>query len=58
MGILVDMSGDTLRRFRARVETDRQVVNVLDWDINDVFVTRYDTRVKRRTKNEQRLAVP
>ncbi len=28
MGILVDMSGDTLRRFRAKGWTDRQVVNV------------------------------
>ncbi len=37
MGVLVDMSGDTLRRFRAKGWTDRQVVNVLDWDINDVF---------------------
>ncbi len=27
MGILVDMSGDTLRRFRAKGWTDRQVVN-------------------------------
>ncbi len=25
------------RRFQRKVETDRQVVNVLDWDINDVF---------------------
>ena len=37
MGILVDMSGDTLRRFRAKGWTDRQVVNALDWNIDDVF---------------------
>lgn len=37
MGILVDMSGDTLRRFRAKGWTDRQVVNALDWNTDDVF---------------------
>ncbi len=38
MGILVDMSGDTLR-IQRKGWTDRQVVNVLDWDINDVLMT-------------------
>ncbi len=37
MGILVDMSGDTLRKIHAKGLTDRQVVNCADWDINDVF---------------------
>lgn len=37
MGISVDMSGDTLRRFRAKGWTDRQVVNALDWNTDDVF---------------------
>ncbi len=37
MGILVDMSGDTLQKISRKGWTDRQVVNVLDWDINDVF---------------------
>ncbi len=43
MGILVDIIGDTLRISR-KGWTDRQVVNVLDWDINDVFNDEYDTR--------------
>ncbi len=46
MGILVDMSGDTLRRFAQRVGLIGQVVNVLDWDINDVF---NDVRHKKLT---------
>ncbi len=45
MGILVDMSGDTLRRFRAKGWTiGRSSVNVLDWDINDVFLMAITTQ--------------
>ncbi len=32
------------KKIAQRVGTDRQVVNVLDWDINDVFNDGYDTR--------------
>ncbi len=35
MGILVDMSGILYEDFAQRVGLHRQVVNVLDWDIND-----------------------
>ncbi len=34
---LVDMSGLLCEDFSTKGWTDRQVVNVLDWDINDVF---------------------
>ncbi len=38
MGILVDIcQGILCEDFGAKGWTDRQVVNVLDWDINDVF---------------------
>ncbi len=39
MGILVDMSGDTLRRFRAKGWTDRQVVNVLIGTLTTCLMT-------------------
>ncbi len=37
MGILVDMSGDTLREDFFKEVGLIGKVNVLDWDINDVF---------------------
>ncbi len=43
MGITVNMSEILCENF-AQGWTDRQVVNVLDWDINDVFNDEYDTR--------------
>ncbi len=36
MGILVDIS-EILYKISRKGWTDRQVMNVLDWDINDVF---------------------
>ncbi len=48
------MSGDTLQDF-AKGWTDRQVVNVLDWDINDVF-NDGDTRRLAGTVTRRRLA--
>ncbi len=46
MGILVDMSGYSLQDFAQRVGLIGGKVNVLDWDINDVFTT---VRHKRLT---------
>ncbi len=54
MGILVDMSGDTMK-FQVKGWTDRQVVNVLDWDINDVFNDRFINKRLTRHRHMTRL---
>ncbi len=56
-GILVDMSGGYLRRFRVKGWTDRQEKNVLDWTLTTCLMTVRHKRLTAPSQDAVDLAI-